>query len=152
MGDIIAEINTIGELIAPVGVTRFYKQDYPKNYVANTIGIAWQSDSGRTHTQTMAQIDRVFQVVYFGKSKVDCMTKAEQIANILRKTIKTKIIGTNDYMSLVSFNFSPILKTETDGVYAVIGVLNTTVQDEIPKPIYENMAEIHTAVEFKGGN
>lgn len=151
MADIIAEIDTIGELLTPVGVTRFYKQDYPTKYVANTIGLAWQSDSGHTLTQTMAQIERVYQIVYFGKSKVDCLKKSEQIANILRKTIKTKISGTNDYMTLVSFNFSPIMKTETDGVFAVIGILNVSVQDEIPKPYYDKMAEIHTNVTTKGG-
>ena len=62
MADIIDEINTIGDLLASVGVTRFYKQDLPKTYV-NTIGIRWQGDTdvGRSG---LYEIDRVSSYLF----------------------------------------------------------------------------------------
>lgn len=128
MADIIGEINTIGDLLADVGVTRFYKQDWPKVYVANTIGIRWQGDTSVSETGYHYRIERIYQVVYWGNSEVVCLQKIPLLQKALQQHIKAKLRDSDDYMTLGSFAISPPFKTDTDGVYAVSGVLPVTVR------------------------
>lgn len=125
MADIVREIDTIGDILAPVNVTRFYKQALPAKYVANTIGIRWQLDTDASETAAHYVTDRLYQIAYFGTNEVDCIRKVPQIKALLNQNIKIRLRDTNDYITLVSFNMSQPFKTETDGVYATIGVLAT---------------------------
>lgn len=152
MADIIGEINTIGDLLASVGVTRFYKQDLPKSYVANTIGIRWQGDTDVDFTQAAYEIDRPYQVIYFGNNEVDCLNKAKLIRSKLSDYLskKVKIRDSNDFITFESFSMSAPFKTDTDGVYAVVGVLSVSLLEAYTQPHYEKMQEIHAAIN-KGG-
>lgn len=152
MADIIKEIDTIGDLLATVGVTRFYKQDLPKAYVANTIGIRWQGDSDDDFTQAAYEINRIYQVTYFGNSEVDCLNKAKMIRSKLSDYLskKVKLRGSDDYMTLESFNMSAPFKTDTDGVYVVVGVLNASLLEAYTQPHYEKMREIHADINEGG--
>ena len=148
MADIIKEIDTIGDLLASVGVTRLYKQDLPLKYVANTIGIRWQGDSDSDFTQAAYEISRPYQVIYFGNSEVDCLNKSKLISASLRDHLKKKVKlrGSNDFITFESFSMSPAFKTETDGVYAVVGVLSVSLLEAYTQPQYEKMQEIHAAI------
>lgn len=128
MANIIGEIDTIGDLLTDVGVTRLYKQDLPKIYVANTIGIRWQGDTSESETGVVYRIDRIYQVVYFGKSEVDCLQKIPTIQTALNQNIKAKLRDSNGYITLGSLVFSAPFKTDTDNVYAVSGVLPVSVR------------------------
>lgn len=152
MADIIGEINTIGDLLATVGVTRFYKQDLPEVYVANTIGIRWQGDNDADFTQAAYEITRPYQVIYFGNNEVDCLNKTKVIRSKLSDYLskKVQIRGSNDYMTFESFSMSPPFKTDTDGVYAVVGVLNVSLLESYTQPTYEKMREIHAAINEGG--
>lgn len=152
MADIIKEIDTISDLLATVGVTRFYKQDLPLTYVANTIGIRWQGDSDADFTQAAYEITRPYQIVYFGKTEVDCISKSKLIRSKLSDYLskKVQLRGSNDFMTFESFSMSPPIKTETDGVYAVVGVLSVSMLEAYTQPHYEKMQEIHAAIN-KGG-
>lgn len=152
MADIIKEIDTISDLLATVGVTRFYKQDLPLTYVANTIGIRWQGDSDAGFTQAAYEITRPYQIVYFGKNEVDCISKSKLIRSKLSDYLskKVQLRGSNDFMTFESFSMSPPFKTETDGVYAVVGVLSVSMLEAYTQPHYEKMQEIHAAIN-KGG-
>ncbi|WP_336638388.1 hypothetical protein [Lysinibacillus fusiformis] len=153
MADIIKEIDTIGDLLATVGVTRFYKQDLPLKYVANTIGVRWQGDSDGEFTQAAYEISRIYQVIYFGNNEVDCINKAKMIRSKLSDYLskKVKLRGSDDYMTLESFNMSAPFKTDTDGVYAVVGVLNASMLEAYAKPTYTKMNEVITTI-IEGGN
>lgn len=152
MADTIGEINTIGDLLAPVGVTRFYKQDLPLKYVANTIGIRWQGDSDVGHTAGFYEIDRTYQIIYFGSSNVDCLNRTKIIRSLISDYVskKVKLRGSDDYMSFESFVMTAPFKTETDGVYAVSGILSATVKEAHTLPTYEKMGEIHAAINEGG--
>ena len=151
MADIIGEINTIGDLLADVGVSRFYKQDLPLKYVANTIGIRWQGDSDEGFTQAAYAIDRTYQVIYFGNNEVDCLTKSTAIRAKISDTIKVKLRGSDDYMTLESFNMSAPFKTDTDGVYAVSGALRVTVREAYTQKTWQKMGVINASIN-EGGN
>lgn len=152
MADIIGEINTIGDLLATVGITRFYKQDLPKSYVANTIGIRWQGDTDVDFTQAAYMVNRPYQVIYFGNNEVDCLTKAKVIRSKLGDYLskKVKIRDSNDYMTFESFSMSPPFKTDTDGVFAVVGILSISKLEAYTQPQYEKMQEIHAAINEGG--
>lgn len=151
MADIIREIDTIGDLLKPVDVTRFYKQTYPAKYVSNTIGIRWEQDADMSETGAHYVIDRLYQIVYFGTSEVDCLRKIPQITRLINQQPKIKIGDTGDFMTLVSFNMSQPFKTETDGVYATVGVLATKTRVLRDLPQHQKMAEINTDING-GGN
>lgn len=146
MTTIIAEINTIGDLLSGVGATRFYKQDYPKVYVANTIGIRWQGDTNESLTNVMYGVERLYQVVYFSDKEVTCIQKADEIRKAFNNAIKTKVRGLDAYMTLGSFAFSAPFKTDTDGVVAIVGVLPVTVYAQRPQEKSEKMRVVDTGI------
>lgn len=119
------EIDTIGDVLAAVGVDRFYKQDFPLKYVANTIGIRWQGDNSDGLTGAHFLIENTYQIVYFGDSERDCLDKSETISAIINDKIdmKLKIRDLDEYITLRSFSMTPTFKTETDGVYAISAIL-----------------------------
>lgn len=153
MASIVTEIDTIGDLIKSVAsFTRYYKQDLPEVYVANTFAIRWQGDNTPTDlTGTVYETERPYQIIYFGTSEVDCLTKAQAIQTELQKSIKVRLRGLNDYVTLSPFAFSAPYKTDTDGVYAVVGVL--TVSDFIarPQPTWQKMQHIEAEINDNGG-
>lgn len=152
MADIIGEINTIGDLLANVGVDRLHKQDLPKSYVKNTLVIRWQGENDDdTFTQAAYGIDRIYQVIYFGSSEVDCLTKIQKVRASLKADTKVKLRGIDDYMTLMSFNFAPPFKTDTDGVYAVSGLLMAKVYEARPQTEYTKMGDINATIN-NGGN
>jgi len=53
-------------------------------------------------------------------------------------------------MTFESFSMSPPFKTDTDGVYAVVGVLNVSLLESYTQPTYEKMREIHAAINEGG--
>lgn len=151
MADIIAEINTIGDVISPSSeFTRLYKQEFPEKYVANTVGIRWQGDDDSDYTQAAFAINRIYQVVYFGNTEVDCLRKINLIRSAITGARKLQIRESDEFISFDSFNFTPPFKTDTDGVYAVSSVLTTTVREAFPQTEYEKMAEINADINEGG--
>lgn len=146
MADIIAEINTIGDVLGGIGATRFYKQDLPTKYVANTICIRWQGDGDEEFTQAAYAVERVYQIIYFGKNEVSCLQNAEKIRKEINGRIKVKLRGLDGYMTLGSFNFAPPFKTDTDGVYAVSGVLLAKVYIERPRETWQKIGKLGVEV------
>lgn len=138
MADIIAEIDTIGDLLVGVGAGRLYKQDLPKTYVANTLGIRWQGDVSKSETAYHYRIDRLYQIIYFATSEVKCLQTAPKLTQPIEQNIKTKLRGSDAYMTLGSLSLSAPFKTETDGVYAIIGILPVSIREarqfeQVPK-------------------
>lgn len=147
MADIIAEINTIGDLITPAAsFERFYKQTLPTKYVANTVGIRWQGDRETSMTNVIYEVNRMYQVLYFGNSEVNCIQTADKIRAALNNAIKVKLRDSDGFMTLGSFNYSAPFKTETDGVYAIVGILPVQVYAERPQPKAEKMRVVDTGL------
>lgn len=153
MADIVTEIDTIGDLIEPVAsFTRYYKQTLPKTYVANTFAIRWQGDNTPTELSGVVyETARPYQVTYFGNSEIDCMQKADAIQTELRKHIKVRLRGLNEYITFGPFAFSAPYKTDTDGVYAVVGILLVHDYVERPRPKWQKMRRIEAEITENGG-
>lgn len=147
------EIDTIGDLLATVGASRFYKENFPTSYVPNTIGIRWQGDGSDGLSAAHYTIENTYQVVYFGGSRVDCLTKSELISGLINDKIdmKTKIRDLDDYITLRSFVMTPPFKTETDGVHAVSAILTVTSTRTRKLPVYDKMGVIYADING-GGN
>lgn len=147
MADIIAEINTIGDLIAPAAsFERFYKQTLPTKYVANTVGIRWQGDREASMTNVIYEVNRLYQVIYFGTSEVNCLQNADKIRAVINNAIKIKLRDSDGYMTLGSFSYSAPFKTETDGVYGIVGILPVQIYAERPQPKPEKMRVVDTGL------
>lgn len=146
MADIVTEIDTIGDLIKPLAsFKRYYKQTLPKVYEKNTFAVRWQGDNPNLDlTAVIYETERPYQILYFGSNELDCLQKAEAIQSELRKHIKVKLRGLDDYITLGPVAFSSPYQTDTDGVYGVVGIL--TVRDIIarPQPTYPKMQYIES--------
>lgn len=153
MADIVTEINTIGDLINPVAsFARYYKQTLPSVYVANTFAIRWQGDAPPTDlTAVIYETNRPYQIMYFGSSEIDCLQKAQAIQTELQKHIKVKLRGLDDYITLGPFAFSAPYKTDTDGVYATVGILLVSDAISRPQPTSPKMQNIDATITENGG-
>lgn len=131
----MAEINTIGDLLSDVGADRLYKQTLPTQYVANTIGIRWQGDSSESETAYHYRIDRLYQIIYFASSEIKCIQTIPALQKALNQHIKAALRGSGGYITLEPLAMSAPFKTDTDGVYAVVGVLPVSVR--VPREFAE---------------
>lgn len=143
MADTVREINTIADIVASASpFTRIWKQFLPLVYKDGEIAIRWQGDRDTSETNTFYRINRDYQIVYFASSEAKCLGVASEIRCTLAQTIKTEIEDTGDYMTLGPFSFSQPFKTDTDGVFSVVAILQVEVREGRLKPVFEKMAEI----------
>src|SRR5690554_91572 len=153
MADIVTEIDTIGDLIELVAsFTRYYKQSFPTRRSSDLFAIRWQGDNTPTELSGVVyETARPYQVTYFGNSEIDCMQKADAIQTELRKHIKVRLRGLNEYITFGPFAFSAPYKTDTDGVYAVVGILLVHDYVERPQPEWQKMRRIEAEITENGG-
>lgn len=128
MTTIINEINTLASVISEDATySKIYKQDLPKVYVPNTLGVRWQSDSEMASTERFSRFRRVYQIMYFGGSQSDCLRAVDYIRMKLAPIRKLQVLEEEGFINLEPLGFSAPFKTDTDGVYAVVGILPVTL-------------------------
>lgn len=147
------EIDTIGDVLEAVGVERFFKQDFPLTYSANTIGIRWQGDNSDGLTGAHYLVENTYQIIYFGDSQRDCLDKSETISAIINDKIdmKIKIRDLVEYITLRSFAMTPVFKTDTDGVYAVSAILTVASNRNRILPEHDKLGALNLGIN-EGGN
>ncbi|MEH6943720.1 hypothetical protein [Bacillus sp. JJ722] len=68
------------------------------------------------------------------------MTKVEQTMN---NSHQIPINGTARYLRIESFSLSKPFKTETQGVHAIIGMLEVSLRVLRPQPTYEKIENVY---------
>ena len=94
-----------------------------------------------------------YQVIYFGSNNIDCLNKTKLMRSLLSEYVgkKVKMRDSDDFITFESFVMTAPFKTETDGVYAVSGVLNVTVREAHKRHTFVKMGELSTDING-GGN
>ena len=138
MADIKAEIQSRRDFVAPelTGVT-FQLQNMSETYKANVMSIEFGASSPTSETAYHYRLNRTYQLVYFGTSKLDCVTKMQAIERKINDKQDIEIGSTGRYLRVASFSLSNAFKTETTGVYAVIGMLEAKVREPRTQENYE---------------
>ncbi|MED3832932.1 hypothetical protein [Peribacillus frigoritolerans] len=138
MADIKTEIQSIRDFVAPElpGAT-FKLQNMPDTYKAAELAIELVRSTTNTETASSYRIAQTYQLVYFGTSKLDCLAKMQAVERKLNDQLIIPLGSTARYMRIGSFSLSQSFKTETSGVYAVIGMLETEIRESRTQETYE---------------
>jgi hypothetical protein len=141
---VINEINSIRDVLLTVypSPTVVHRQDVPTTPTANSFVVRLMNDTTDTETRFSTRSEREYQIVYFGSSSVDVLTKIETLSRkFLNKNAVIPIKGSLRYMRVEGFSFGMPFKSSS-GVDAVIGVMQTTTRTARDQDQYEKMAEV----------
>jgi hypothetical protein len=145
---VINEINSIYEYLKTSFPTAtIERQDVPSEPKPNTFVVRLQFNENKTETSLTDRNDREFQIIYFGNSSVDVLTKIDEFELTLNND--RKIIPINEslrYIRVKAFSFSAPFKTASN-INAVIGVIQTETREARDLPTYEKINSVNTAVE-----
>ncbi|WP_246370113.1 hypothetical protein [Mesobacillus zeae] len=114
----------------------------PDTYKAAELVIELVGSKAGTETASSYRIDQTYQLVYFGTSKLDCLTKMQAIERLLND--KQMIPLGARYLRIGSFSLSQSFKTETTGVFAVIGMLEAEIRETRTYVAYEPINNLET--------
>lgn len=138
MADIKTEIQSIRDFVATeLPGVRFHLQYMPDAYKADELAIELGPSSSETETAFHYRLDRTYQLVYFGASKLDCMTKMQAVEHKMNDKQLIPLGDSARYLRIGSFSLSPSFKTDTTGVYAVIGMLEAETREARTQVTYE---------------
>lgn len=115
--------------------TRYHLQDVPESPVAGSLAIRLTNQTSAEFTGAATRIERIYQLIYFGKTNIDVIDTADTIRRLVSK--QTKLAVGSDYSTLGSLGLSQPFKTES-GLDAAIFVLPMTFVehrevDDVPK-------------------
>jgi len=155
VADIKTEIQSIRDFVAPElpGAT-FKLQNMPDKYKKNELSIKLGPSRSETETAFHYRLDRTYQIVYFGASELDCLTKMQAVERKLNDKQMIPLGSTARYMRIGSFSLSESFKTQTTGVYAVIGMLEAEIRETRTQIAYEpvNNLEVGTYTDKTAGS
>ena len=142
---LIDEINAISDVIKTDFPTmKVNKQNVPDKPTKGEICVSVQRNNSGVDTSASYVLNREYQIVYFGLSNVDLLTKIDALTDRFNNIIKIPVQGAR-HLTVESLSFSQPFKT-ADNLDAVIGILvGTTRKSAIP----ESNAQIIQHVEFK---
>lgn len=146
---LIDEINAISDVIkADFPTMKVNKQNVPDKPVKGEICVRVQRLNSGVDTSASYVLNREYQIVYFGLSNVDLLTKIDTLTDRFNNEIKIPIEGTR-YLTVESLSFSQPFKT-ADNLDAVIGVLVGTTRKAVvieEAPIVQHV-EIKTTADY----
>lgn len=106
---------------------KYNLQNMPKEYSPNGISIRFVKGTSESETKNHYRLDRLFQLVYFGKSEIDCLTQMSLLEEKFNNEFTIPLKGETRKLTIGSFSSSEPFKTES-GVYAIIGMLETHIR------------------------
>ncbi|WP_019241512.1 MULTISPECIES: hypothetical protein [Bacillus] len=145
MADIKNEIESVREFLHAIFPTVSFKlQNIPEQYAKNTLTIDFVTSKSATETNASYRLDHTIQLVYFSDSSLDCITKMAQIEHKINDEQLIQIRGTSRYLRIGSFSWSKPFKTDTTGVFAVIGMLEVSLREMRTQEVYEKIQAVNT--------
>jgi len=146
---LIDEINAISDVIkADFPTMKINKQYVPEQPTKGEMCVRVQRLNSGADTSASYVLNREYQLVYFGLTNVDLLTKIDALTDRFNNVIKIPIEETR-YLTVESLSFSQPFKTE-ENLDAVMGVLVATTRKNkaVPDaPLVENV-EIRTTSDF----
>jgi hypothetical protein len=149
VSSIVTDIESIEQYVAPLFPTAtIYLQYVPPQPTANSLSIRFQGADTSTETAYHMARHREYQLVYFGASNVDVLTKMDTLDRKLNNDLVIPIKDSTRYLRVESFSLSQPFKTE-NGIDAIIGVLAVTVREARGQQEYEKIMNVSARYEFR---
>jgi hypothetical protein len=121
------------------------KQTVPLKPAANTFVIRLQSSSSESETAYHFRNDREYQIVYYGDTALDVLTKLDTLTTALEQTRVIPINGSLRYIRVGAISVSMPFKTDND-LYAAILVVSTEVRQARTQEAYAKMAQVNAKI------
>jgi hypothetical protein len=149
LSSIVTDLESIEQYVAPLfPATTIYLQHVPAQPTANSLSIRLQGASTETETAYHIARRREYQLVYFGASNVDVLTKMDALDRKLNNDLLIPIKDSSRYLRVEFFSLSQPFKTE-NGVDTIIGVLAVTVREARDQEQYEKIMNVSARYEFR---
>lgn len=143
MSSIVTDLESIEQYVAPLFPTAtIYLQHVPAQPTTNSLSIRLQGASTETETAYHMARHREYQLVYFGTSNVDVLTKMDALDRKLNNDLLIPIKDSLRYIRVESFSLSQPFKTE-NGIDVIIGVLAVTVREARDQQQYEKIMNVY---------
>lgn len=143
MSNIVTDLESIEQYVAHLfPAATIYLQYVPSQPTTNSLSIRLQGASTETETAYHMARHREYQLVYFGASNVDVITKMDALDRKLNNDLLIPIKDSSRYMRVESFSLSQPFKTE-NGIDAIIGVLSVTVREARDQQQYEKIMNVY---------
>ena len=118
----------------------------PQEPAANTFVIVSQYSDIKTETGASYVNDREFQLIYYGTSSVDVLTKMNELSQKLNNDEKLiPIRGSSRYIRVKGFNFGSVFKSQS-GIPYSIAVMQTETREARDLPTYDQITAVNTTV------
>jgi hypothetical protein len=143
LSSIVTDLESIEQYVAPLfPAATVYLQYVPAEPTTNSLSIRLQSADTETETLYHMARHREYQLVYFGTSNVDVITKMDALDRQLNNDLLIPIKDSTRYLRVESFSLSQPFKTE-NGIDAIIGVLAVTVREARDQQQYEKIMNVY---------
>jgi hypothetical protein len=147
LSSIVTDLESIEQYVTSLfPTTTIYLQYVPSQPTTNSLSIRLQGASTETETAYHMARHREYQLVYFGASNVDVITKMDALDRKLNNDLLIPIKDSTRYMRVESFSLSQPFKTE-NGIDAIIGVLSVTVREARDQQQYEKIMNVYARQE-----
>jgi hypothetical protein len=122
------------------------RQDVPELPVANSFVVRLQYNDTQTETRYSYRNDREFQLIYFGKSSVDVLTKVDELSRLFNNgKFVIPIRDSLRYIRVKGFSFTTPFKSAS-GVNAVIAVIQTETREARDFEAYEKIMSVNAGI------
>lgn len=143
MADIKTEVQSIRDFVSTeLPNTKFYLQNMPDKFSINELAIELVNSKAETETAYHYRLDRTYQIVYFGSNKLDCLSKMQAVERKINDQQLIELQGKARYLRIGSFSLSQSFKTETTGVYAVIGMLEAELREARTQEVFTKIQSV----------
>jgi len=145
---VVNELNSIYEYLKALFPTAtIERQDVPSTPTPNTFVVRTQDNESRSET-SLTQINaREFQLIYFGNSSVDVLTKADEFGDSLKNNRRVIPIKESlRYIRVKAFNFGTPFKTASN-INGIIGVIQTETREARDLPIEQKITSVSPTVQ-----
>lgn len=144
---VVNELNSIYDMLKGAYPTAgIERQDVPEVPVANTFVVRLQNNDTQTETRATYRNDREYQLIFFGSSSVDVLTKVDELSRLFNNgKFAIPIRESLRYIRVKAFSFTTPFKSASS-VDAVIAVIQTETREARDLPTYEKIMSVNTTV------
>jgi hypothetical protein len=140
---VVNELNSIYDFLKTAYPTAtIERQDVPESPKANSFVVRLQFNDTQSETRYSYRNSREFQLIYFGKSSVDVLTKVDELSRLFNNgKFAIPIRDSLRYIRVKGFSFTTPFKS-AGGVNAVIAVMQTETREARDFAAYEKIASV----------
>jgi hypothetical protein len=140
---VVNELNSIYDFLkAAYPTAALERQDVPESPKANSFVVRLQYNDTQTETRYSYRNSREFQLIYFGKSSMDVLSKVDELSRLFNNgQFAIPIRDSLRYIRVKGFSFTTPFKSAS-GVNAVIAVMQTETREARDLEAYEKVASL----------